>query len=202
MKHTLFIFLLAFFLTPMAYPQAKQKSGARDPFDDKLSKAVSNAPKANFDFEKLSGKQKRHMEIYWQIKQLKLNNNYSKEKCYEPLYFPVAEFFAQLEPLAAKEALSWKEKSDAFLQAGKTEQSSVASRRQNIYMSMAKICHDFTKEYKAKKDKKLRNLMTQYKTQEVLMQVEGLKYPKRDWLAPGEAELMIREWERRRNANK
>ena len=86
-------------------------------------------------------------------------------------------------------------------QAGAKEQQLVpAQKRVEMYTTMVKLCKDAQKAYKENHPNQLNGLMEQYKNLETLLVAEGASVPKRDWLSPVEAELLIREYTARKNA--
>ena len=73
-------------------------------------------------------------------------------------------------------------------------------RRANTFNSLVKLCKEAHKAYKEKHSNQLSGLMEQYKNLESLLVAEGVSMPKRDWISPVEAELLIREYSARKNA--
>ncbi len=147
---------------------------------------------SNAHFEKLTPKQKQHLEVYRQIELLKANGQFSSKKCFEPKYKPFVDFVTLLEPLAFQEAQAYEAKAAQFLTEGNREMQAKATKRMNMCRMMAQLCKDAREAYNNEKlHGKLSNYMGTYSNYEYAMTVEGIKLPKREWLTPSEAELMI-----------
>ena len=143
-------------------------------------------------FEKLTPGQRQHLEVYRQIKLLKVNKQYSPKKCFEPKYKPFVEFISQLEPMVVNEAQAYETKAQQFFAEGKQDLQAVATKRMNMCKTMAQLCKDTKEAYNdVKLHNKLANYMGVYSNYEYAMVAEGIKLPKRNWLTPAEADLLI-----------
>ena len=143
-------------------------------------------------FEKLSPGQRQHLEVYKQIKILKINKQYSPKKCFEPQYKPFIEFISQLEPMVLNEAQKYDAMAQQFFAEGNKEMQAKATKRMNMCKTMAQLCKDAKEAYDDEKQhNKLVNFMGVYSNYEYAMAAEGIKLPKRNWLTPSEADLLI-----------
>lgn len=150
------------------------------------------------DLSKLTPAQKQHLETYRQIKMLKLNNQYDGKKCFEYKYKPFVLFMSELYPLAMQTAQEYEAKVNEAIENGNKTQQDAAMKRMNICAELAKLCKESVDTYKKKAEggntRSLENYMGQYANFEALMQMNGIKYPQRQWLTPTEAELLIRKF--------
>ena len=154
-------------------------------------------------FEKLTPGQRQHLEVYRQIKLLKLNKQYSPKKCFEPKFKPFVEFISQLEPMVINEAQAYETKSQQFFAEGRQDLQAVAVKRMNMCKTMAQLCKDTKEAYNDEKlHNKLANYMGVYSNYEYAMVAEGIKLPKRNWLTPSEADLLITRLYRNMTAQK
>ena len=163
--------------------------------------AEPKLPLSRVNLNTINSGQKNHFKVYYQAKQLKLKKQFSKEKGFEPLYGPFMRYIQQFQPVAEKAAKEANYKVMELKQAGGNEQKlAMVQRRADTYNSLVKLCKDVHKEYKEKHPNQLNSLMEQYKNLESMLVAEGASMPKRDWLSPVEAELLIREYTARKNA--
>ena len=180
MKMILSMILLAFSL--MVFADQDKKISGINPLSLLNIKSLEN----------LNAAQKQHLEVYRQIKILKINKQYSSKKCFEPKYKPFVEFISQLEPMVVNEAQAYETKAQQFFAEGRQDLQAVATKRMNMCKTMAQLCK-YTKEAynDAKLHNKLANYMGVYSNYEYAMVAEGIKLPKRNWLTPSEADLLI-----------
>ena len=180
MKMILSMILLAFSL--MVFADQDKKISGINPLSLLNIKSLEN----------LNAAQKQHLEVYRQIKILKINKQYSSKKCFEPKYKPFVDFITQLEPLVMQEAQAYEMKATEFFSAGNTNMQAVATKRMNMCKTMAQLCKDAKEAYNdPKKHNKLGNYMGIYSNYEYAMTSEGIRMPKRNWLTPAEADLLI-----------
>ena len=180
MKMILSMILLAFSLMLMAD-------------QDKTVSGINPLSLANIkSMENLTPAQKQHLEVYKQIKLLKIRKQYSPKKCFEPKYRPFVDFVTQLEPMVIREAQAYGEKVTQFMTEGNINMQAVATKRMNMCNTMAQLCKDTKEAYNdPKKHNKLANYMGIYSNYEYAMTAEGIRMPKRNWLTPAEADLLI-----------
>lgn len=196
MKMTFFI-LLAFMGLVFAQQggmglAAQNRSGS--------NAAERKLPMSRLSLNSINSGQKNHFKVYYQAKQLRLKKQFSKEKGFEPLYGPFFRYVQLLQPTAEKAAREAEFKAMELQQAGKNQLAVTAKKRAELYNSLVKLCKDAHKAFKEKHPNELKGLMEQYKDLESLLVAEGASVPKRDWLSPVEAELLIREYTARKNA--
>ena len=171
--------------------QDRSRSGASEP----------KPPLSRINLNTINSGQKSHFKVYYQAKQLKLKKQFSKEKGFEPLYGPFFKYVQLLQPTAEKAAKEAAYKLMELKQAGAKDQLLVpVQKRVDMYASLVKLCKDAQKAYKENHPNQLNSLMEQYKNLETMLVAEGASVPKRDWLSPVEAELLIREYTARKNA--
>ena len=161
---------------------------------------ANKVPISRINLNSLNAGQKNHFKVYYQAKLLKLKKQFSKEKGFEPLYGPFFKYVQLLHPIAEKAAKEATYKAMELKQSGKEQLAVTAQKRADTYNSMLKLCKDAHKAYQEKHPNELKDLMEQYKTLEYSLIAEGVSVPKRDWLSPVEAELLIREYTARKNA--
>lgn len=171
---------------------AQDRTGTKSP-ERKL-------PLSRLSLNTINSGQKNHFKVYYQAKQLRLKKQFSKEKGFEPLYGPFFRYVQILQPTAEKAAREAEFKAMQLQQDGKNQLAGTAQKRAELYSSLVKLCKDAQKAYQEKHPNELKGLMEQYKNLESLLVVEGASVPKRDWLSPVEAELLIREYTARKNA--
>ena len=159
---------------------------------DKTVSGINPLSLSNIKSENLTPAQKQHLEVYKQIKILKINKQYSPKKCFEPKYRPFVDFVTQLEPLLLNEVQAYEAKATQFMTEGNANMQAVAVKRMNMCKTMAQLCKDAKEAYNdPKKHNKLANYMGIYSNYEYAMTSEGIRMPKRNWLTPAEAELLI-----------
>lgn len=160
---------------------------------------VSSDQKGILTLDTINADQKRHFNVYYQINKLKEDKTFSYELSYEPIYSPFIRFTQQLLPIAEKAAKDERFKAAQLTNRGNTYGAQVSQRLGELYDVFVKICQNAAKEYQAKHPNNLNYLMEEYKKTEYYIIVSHGKVPKRDWITPLEAEVLIREYIKRLN---
>ena len=144
------------------------------------------------ELEKLSSAQKKHLQVYWQAKKLRLANKYDHKKDFEPQFGPVAASVAAAYPVLLDVAQKAEAKRDDYLQTGKQRLAERADICAKYYRELAKICQDIAAAYKEQNGGKIYPLMSAYRRCEANLLLEGVSVPKREWLTTHEAEMLAR----------
>jgi len=203
LQKILLMFLLAILL---AYPLSGQQSAPQDASNKPNTRGLSAEERAQQqqeellkkelwkypELDKLSSAQKKHLQVYWQAKKLRIQNKYDPKKDFEPQFGPVAAGTDETYPALLEVIKNAEAKRDEYLQAGKQNLAAKADKCAGYYRDLAKICQDINTAYKEQNGGKLYPLMTAYRRSEANLLLEGVKVPKREWLTTYEAEMLSR----------
>ncbi len=176
---------------PSAQPQTRRQTAeerAQQQREALLKKELLKYP----ELEKLSAAQKKHLQVYWQAKKLRLANKYDHQKGFEPQFQPIAEGATAAGSALLEVSKRVEAKRDEYLQAGKQQLAGRADICLQFYRELTKICQDIGDAYKEQNGGKIYPLMGAYRRCEANLLLEGVSVPKREWLTTHEAEMLTR----------
>ncbi len=186
---------------PAPQNQSSRESARRQAADERAKQEREALLKQELlkypEFEKLSSEQKKHLQVYWQAKKLRLANKYDHKKDFEPQFGPIAASVEAAYPVLLEVAKKAEAMRDENFQAGKQRLAERADICAGYYRELAKICQDIVAAYKEQNGGKIYPLMIAYRRGEANLLLEGVSVPKREWLTTHEAEMLSRAIARR-----
>ncbi|MBR0458206.1 MAG: hypothetical protein IJJ26_03120 [Victivallales bacterium] len=164
----------------------------------------------------LNESQKKHFQIYAQVKKLRRQGKYNKEQVFQPIFKPVNDFFLQNAEVCEKQVNHLRKKlaeiEEAYTNLAQDDSPQSKLKRKNLqaqserieeyalqYKEIVDIAKKFFKEYPKKRPNNLQKLMADYRATEQKLIMAKQPIPKRTWLSSVEAELLIRQVEANQN---
>ncbi|MBQ6470483.1 MAG: hypothetical protein IJJ33_00740 [Victivallales bacterium] len=167
-----------------------------------LSKLRSSSSAIQVTLQTLSAGQKKHLQLYQQLRQLKLKGQYNQSKVFEPMFKSPAEFANNLSLNVAREMQRIQTAMEKAKETNPKANLQSYQTKLNYLILVRHCCDKITHAYQKRHTGNIRAAMIAYAFIETLQEQQNQKLPKRDWLTQLEAEKLMREIDSQRRKNK